>query len=96
MLSQEARIIHELKKAGQRGLPNYRFPQMGILRYSARIGDLRKEGYQIVAERQYLHGRWSGVWIYRLLSETPNRPAMQFEPLPSEPKTKRRKVLGIF
>lgn len=63
--SQATRILKELKKH-PKGIANYRFPQMGILRYSARIADLRAEGYNIIPERQVINGRLTGVWTYRL------------------------------
>lgn len=69
-MSQETKILQMLRKAGQHGIPNYRFPEARILRYSARIGDLRKEGWNIIAERQRLsNGRTSNVWRYILIEE---------------------------
>lgn len=68
-LSQEARVMQMLRKAGSRGVENYQFPKHGILRYSARIGELRKD-YNILAERVYAHGRWTGVWKYILIEES--------------------------
>lgn len=67
--SQTSRLLKVLKANKKHGVANYRFPQMGILRYSARLADLRKEGYSIVAERVYANGRWTGVWNYRLIEE---------------------------
>lgn len=67
--SQCSRLLKVLKANKKHGVANYRFPQMGVLRYSARIADLRKEGFEIVAERVYAHGRWTGVWTYRLIEE---------------------------
>ena len=57
-------LIH----AGTRGVENYKFPEAKILRYSARIGDLRKQGYDIFCERMTLpNGRSTGVFRYFLL-----------------------------
>ncbi len=64
-ISQCSRLLKELK-AHPDGIENYKFPHMAILRYSARIADLRAEGYPIIAERVYLNGRWTGIWKYRL------------------------------
>lgn len=69
-LSQEARLLKMLWKAGSRGVPNYEFPKHKILRYSARIGDLRKAGYNIACERDYLpNGRATGVFRYYIIEE---------------------------
>lgn len=67
-LSQEQQIIRLLQKAGSKGVPNYMFPRYRILRLSARLGELRKQGFNIKAERQYLpNGRATSVWNYILL-----------------------------
>lgn len=65
-LSQAEKIIRILKDAGNRGVPNYEFPKQAILRYSARIDELRKDGYNIYCERQVINGRSTGVWMYYL------------------------------
>ena len=67
--SQCARIIKELKKHRKDGVENYKFPRMGILRYSSRIYDLRKDGHNIAVERQIIRGRYTGVYKYFLLDE---------------------------
>lgn len=64
--SQQGRILKELKKFKAKGVPNYRFPQMGILRYSSRITELRKDGHNIQAVRQYFNGHASHVFHYFL------------------------------
>lgn len=70
MASQEETIIKMLRKAGSRGVPNYKFPEHRILRYSSRIRELRLEGFNILAERQKLpNGRSTGVWLYYLIEE---------------------------
>jgi hypothetical protein len=67
-MSQEAKLLSMLRKAGKHGVPNYRFPEAKILRYSARIGDLRNEGYDIICERVKLpNGRSTGVFKYILV-----------------------------
>ena len=66
--SQCARML-KLIKACPNGVPNYRFPAMGILKYSSRITELRKEGHEVIAERQYIKGRATGVWLYRLAGQ---------------------------
>lgn len=57
-----------LKKAGNHGVANYEFPKHRILRYSARIGELRKD-YDIMCERVYHHGRATGIFKYILIGE---------------------------
>lgn len=65
-LTQCSKIIHLLKKYGRKGVPNYKFPQYGILRYSARIAELRSDGYTIDCIREYHKGRATGVFRYYL------------------------------
>jgi len=69
-MSQSAELLKMLKKAGKRGVPNYKFPQHHILRYSARIADLRALGFNIPEpERQRHWGRLTGVYVYRLIED---------------------------
>lgn len=69
-ISQNARILKMLRKAGSKGVPNYKFPAHRILKYNARITDLRHEGYNITCERQYLpNGRATSVFNYMLIEE---------------------------
>jgi hypothetical protein len=69
-LSQNEKILKLLTKAGNKGVPNYDFPKHKILRYSSRITELRKEGYNIYTERQKLpNGRATGVFRYYLLND---------------------------
>lgn len=63
--SQTGRLLHALKQNPD-GIENWKFPQMRILRYSARIAELRAEGYPVIAERVYARGRWTGTFKYRL------------------------------
>lgn len=67
-LTQTTRILN-LLKASPNGVPNYRFSRMGILCYSKRIQELRADGHVILAERQFVNGRATGVWKYRLNDE---------------------------
>ena len=69
-MSQTSKVLKMLQKAKHHGVKNYEFPMRGILRYSARIGELRAEGFNIVAERQKLpNGRSTGVFTYILIQE---------------------------
>lgn len=79
--TQASKVLKAIKNSGSRGFPNYKFPQMGILRYSARIGDLRREGHAIQAERQIINGKYTGIWFYRLSSEQVT-PSKKFKPNP--------------
>jgi hypothetical protein len=63
-ISQEQTIINMLRKAGNKGVENFKFPQRHILKYSSRISDLRNDGVNIYCERQYRKGRATGVWKY--------------------------------
>lgn len=70
-LTQQSKILKMLRKAGSKGVPNYKFPQNQILRYSSRIRELRQDGYDIQVERQLLkNGRYSNVFIYYLNEES--------------------------
>lgn len=69
-LSQNDRVLKMLREAGSKGVRNHQFPENRILRYSARINDLRKEGYNIYCERVLLpNGRSTGVFKYYLNEE---------------------------
>lgn len=67
--SQHSRIIKMLKEAGKNGVENYRFARSGILCYSKRISELRREGHKIEGERQIINGRSTGVWKYYLVTD---------------------------
>lgn len=70
-MSQTTKILKMLRKAKNKGVPNYRFPEKRILRYSARIGDLRNEGYNIYCERLLLpNGKATNVFNYYLNEES--------------------------
>lgn len=51
--SQKERVLSLLKNAGKQGVMNYTFYQLKspILRASARVYELRKEGYNIETEQ---------------------------------------------
>lgn len=66
-LTQHGRILRMLRHHKRRGVANYKFPQAGILCYTKRIEELRKEGYNILAERQEHRGHKTGVWKYYLV-----------------------------
>ena len=68
-MSQHAKILKILRKNGAKGTPNHAFTRMYILDYTARISELRKEGHEVIAERQYIKGRATGVWLYRLAGQ---------------------------
>lgn len=69
-MSQSSAMLKMLRKAGKHGVKNYEFPMRGILRYSARIGELRNEGFNIMCERIKLpNGRSTGVFRYILIEE---------------------------
>jgi len=69
-MSQSTKLLTMLRKAGKHGIENYKFPQQGILRYSARIADLRAEGFNVYCERVVIDGRHTGTFKYFLIEET--------------------------
>lgn len=86
-MSQTDLILKVLRANKRNGVPNYRFPELRILRYSSRIRELRLDGYNISCERQVLpNGRSTGVFIYRLLEED-TKDTMQYEDLEETPKS---------
>ena len=68
-MSQSTKLLNMLRKSGKHGIENYKFPQQGILRYSARIADLRAEGFNIYCERLVIKGRATGTYKYFLIEE---------------------------
>jgi len=52
-MNQASRILQKLRARGKTGVMNYEFVHMmpPILRYSARIDELRKEGHDIQTKR---------------------------------------------
>lgn len=71
-MSQEQRVLQMLQKRPKWGVKNYEFTDANILRYSARIGELRKT-HHITCERLYKDGKATSVFVYRLVvPEQPN------------------------
>ena len=71
--SQHTQIL-KLLRAYKQGVPNYLFPNRGILNYTARISELRKDGYNIKREQQQLpNGRFTNVFKYYLIEESDSR-----------------------
>lgn len=66
--SQSSRIIKTLRKNNKFGTTNYDLSRIS-LKYSSRIAELRQEGFNIVAERVFRKGRWTGTWLYYLVEE---------------------------
>lgn len=67
-----------LKRSPKSGVPNYKFPEAHILCYSKRIQELREDGHNILAERQVIKGRSTGVWVYHLIETPPARFKFKF------------------
>lgn len=68
-LTQGAKFIKALKHAGNKGKTNWELSRIAI-KYTSVISDLRKSGYNIYAERQYLkNGSASNTWRYYLIEE---------------------------
>jgi len=71
-MSQEATLLKELKKAGNKGITNhYMANHLRILKYSSRIAELRKEGHNIYCEQQqnWFTGKCTGTFKYYLNKE---------------------------
>jgi hypothetical protein len=68
-ITQSVRILRAIKKSGRKGIENFKLATYS-LKYSSRIAELRQDGYNIVAERQWLNGRATGTWRYYLIEET--------------------------
>ncbi len=67
--SQTTRILRELKNAGIFGITSsYMVDNMRIFKYSSRIAELRKDGWNIQAEREN-----GSLWRYRLIPEAMER-----------------------
>lgn len=72
--SQSTKIIKTLRENNKFGTPNYKLSRIS-LKYSSRIAELRHDGHNIIAERVYSKGRWTGTWLYYLLEEE-NKPKL--------------------
>lgn len=68
-LNQETRILKALKAAGSRGLTTWEMIKLVPAEYRARVTSLRHDGYNIVAERVVVKGRYVGYWRYTLIEE---------------------------
>lgn len=79
MEAQTSKIL-KLLRANKNGVANYKFPQNNILRYSARIADLRKDGFSIIAVRQIVNNKSTGVWVYHLMETTLEDYELNYEP----------------
>lgn len=63
-LTQEGKILAMIKRPG--GAYNFELSRFA-LKYTSVISELRKDGHNIVADRQYLkNGKASNTWRYRL------------------------------
>lgn len=63
-LTQEGKILALIKRPG--GAYNYELSRFA-LKYTSVISELRKDGHNIVADRQYLkNGKASNTWRYRI------------------------------
>ena len=66
-LTQEGKILAMIKRPG--GAYNFELSRFA-LKYTSVISELRKDGYDIVADRQYLkNGKASNTWRYRLAGQ---------------------------
>lgn len=66
-LTQDGKILQLIKRPG--GAMNWELARVS-LRYGASVFDLRKDGYNIVTERQYLkNGRASNTYRYRMAGQ---------------------------
>lgn len=62
--TQEGKVLAMIKRPG--GAFNFELSRIA-LKYTSVISDLRKDGHDIIAERQYLkNGRASNTWLYRI------------------------------
>lgn len=62
--TQEGKILELIKRPG--GAYNFELSRYA-LKYTSVISELRKDGHEIVAERQYLkNGKPSNTWLYRI------------------------------
>lgn len=65
--TQEGKILAMIKRPG--GAYNFELSRFA-LKYTSVISELRKDGHDIVADRQYLkNGKASNTWRYRLVGQ---------------------------
>lgn len=68
--TQHTKIIQMLKRRSKSGVPNYAFPEVGILCYSKRIQELRKDGWNITVDRWFdNNGKGTNTFIYKLIED---------------------------
>jgi len=66
-VTQEGRILAMIKRPG--GAYNFELSRFA-LKYTSVISELRKDGHDIVADRQYLkNGKASNTWRYRMAGQ---------------------------
>lgn len=65
-LTQQSKVLRLIKDSGNLGVENWKLSRVA-LKYTSVISELRKDGYNIYAERQTLkNGRPSNTWKYYL------------------------------
>lgn len=66
-VTQEGRVLNMIKRP--EGATNWQLSRIA-LKYTSVISELRKDGHNIVAERQTLpNGRASNTYLYRVIGE---------------------------
>lgn len=85
-MSQTETVLRMLRKRPVHGVRNYEFADTGILRYSSRICELRRQGYHITSERLFYDGKATGTYVYKIVEpvkpkkdKTLNIDGMRFE-----------------
>ena len=66
--SHATKIYKLIKSKNKYGTPNYELARI-CLNYTRRVSDLRRDGHNIQAIRQYSNGRATGTWLYYLNEE---------------------------
>lgn len=65
-LTQQTKVLRAIQDSGSFGVENWKLSKLA-LKYTSVISELRKDGYNIYAERQTLkNGRPSNTWRYFL------------------------------
>lgn len=79
-LTQQTKVLRAIQDSGSFGVENWKLSKIA-LKYTSVISELRKDGYNIYAERQTLkNGRPSNTWKYYLNGKgdpTPKRRTKQ-------------------
>lgn len=68
--NQANQILRLIRDSGDRGVENYKLSDIS-LKYSSRISELRKDGYDIRARRIWRDGKASGTFVYYLHVDEP-------------------------